>query len=741
MAPVTIANTPADNNLLWFGLIDNRVQRIANAMAAIPTVEAAITIPGSPGGQINSIAINPLNSNDVVVVYLGLCAACSADDRQRRVFRTLDGGTTWNDISGTDGNPVGNLPNLPMHSVVFDTGTTPASIIVSTDVGVVRTSNGGATWERLGLGLPSVAAKRLQIDQSQSPPVLRLGTYGRSVWQLSEADGPLIAVNADLGFDTGCLGERSTRVVQIFNVGSATLSVNDFFRASGSADFSVRSGPTTPVAIQPGEHVDWTIEFAPTVAGAQSAVFQINSNDPFEPSKQINASGSASTQQISTFIADSGNFGEVCIGSFKDLVLSVSNVGCGLLDISNITSSSNQFVLPNPTPYPLTVAAGTTAQIPVRFQPTSLGDKTGNITVTSNDPATPAKVIAVSGTVGVPDAEVSPSIAFGEVCLGGASIQQSFAIRNAGTCTLVVTSVAFDPACVDFTILDGNFPRNVVAGSSTTVNVQFTPLSEGTKSCTLKFTTNDPDSPVITRTVTATLPATILSATPDSGLAFLPEVVQSTGACSSFKPLTITNQGKCPVTINGVTIGGPEAVDYSVTALPQLPLNLQPGQTLGEGNPTLRFGPFGLDRDRQGTVSVGYVTDAAAGTTGSLLRNACGEGVRTGARVLVRYQGVPVSLVEKLQLQRITGNRNGKVPNVDSIESLQNARLVSVTPAQPCASFQYHREYGTVSNPNQLLTGNYQVTATILVGRKRLTRTVAFSVATCDFNPQVIVEF
>ena len=99
-------------------------------------------------------------------------------------------------------------------------------------------------------------------------------------------------------------------------------------------------------------------------------------------------------------------------------------------------------------------------------------------------------------------------------------------------------------------------------------------------------------------------------------------------------------------------------------------------------------------------------------------------------------------LVEKLMLQRITGNRNGKAPNVDSIESLVSVTLPpAVAPASPCTPFSFHREFGTVSNPVQLLTGDYQVTATVTVGKKRQTRTVAFSVTTCDFNPQVFIEF
>jgi hypothetical protein len=232
-------------------------------------------------------------------------AVQQTDNRMRRIFRTTDAGTTWADISGTDGNPSGNLPNLPTHSVVYDIGTSPISIIVANDAGVLRTSNDGQTWERLGLGLPTADSKMLQIDDTVEPPLLRLGTYGRSVWELAEAQGPILAVVADLGFDTVCIGERQTRVVRMFNVGSET-SPSTRFSALGQhpAARAVRAG--TPFDILPGDEVNFTVEFLASEPGDHTAIIQINSNDQFEPSYQIAASGTVNTQMIATVIAASG---------------------------------------------------------------------------------------------------------------------------------------------------------------------------------------------------------------------------------------------------------------------------------------------------------------------------------------------------------------------------------------------------------------------------------------------------
>jgi len=64
-----------------------------------------------------------------------------------------------------------------------------------------------------------------------------------------------------------------------------------------------------------------------------------------------------------------------------------------------------------------------------------------------------------------------------------------------------------------------------------------------------------------------------------------------------------------------------------------------------------------------------------------------------------------------------------------------------VIPAGPCAPFTYHKEYSTIANDMQLLPGSYQVTATAIVGGKRMSKTVGFDVTTCDFDPSVVITF
>jgi hypothetical protein len=97
----------------------------------------------------------------------------------QHVFLTTNNGGSWIDISG-------DLPDLPVHDVVFDPFTSPRSIIIATDAGVLRTLNPGpaARWQLLARGLPIVNVTSLAIYSDVRRARLRAGTWGRSVWEL-----------------------------------------------------------------------------------------------------------------------------------------------------------------------------------------------------------------------------------------------------------------------------------------------------------------------------------------------------------------------------------------------------------------------------------------------------------------------------------------------------------------------------------------------------------------------------
>ena len=535
-------------------------------------------------------------------------------------------------------------------------------------------------------------------------------------------------------FGDVCIGTFKDLALTINNAGGCDLMVDSI--TSSSAQFRVPTGVSYPLVISAGGSTQVPIRFEPTSLGSKSANITVASNDPATPSKIVAVSGNAPAATIVTTIANFGSFGDVCVGSFKDLDLTINNAGGCNLSVTNITSSSGEFKAPQGVTYPMDIAAGGSTHVSIRFQPTSLGSKSANITVASNDPATPSKIVAVSGNAPPGDIRVEGSTDFGDVCAGTLA-EKTISVCNKGGCNLAV-SASFVAPCPDFQLINNPFPATISPGSCNNLTIRFTPTSAGPKSCTLVITSDDPDTPTIMRQVTGNTPLALIDVPPDQS--FLPEVIQSIGVCRTLSPFLISNTAdKCNLKITDIAIGGVNAIDYSLSGLPSFPINLQPGHAAGEGDLKTVFAPTALDRDRLGTLTVKYVSDPVTGATTSVTRQLCGEGVNTGARVLVKAGGLPLDKVEKIQLQRINANRNKKI--LDTNDVAMNVLLQTVTPAAPCAPFQYHREYGTVSNPIQLLPGSYQVTVSAIVDGKRKSKTVGFDVGTCDFNPTIVINF
>lgn len=307
---------------------------------------------------------------------------------------------------------------------------------------------------------------------------------------------PAIAVNLqdDLLFGTVC-SEPQFLTIEVFNVGGADLIVDSVSRLSGSATFTVLPNPVTPLTIAPGDQVDFTVRFEPTLRGVpESAVIRIVSNDPVQPNFDIRTTGTLGTGSLEVVVADSGNLGDVCVGEFKDAELVLNNNGPCKLTILNIVSNSTDFQAPSVLSYPLIVGAGVSIEIPIRFQPAGIGPKGGQIKIVSDDPTSP-KLVDLSGNAPAPRlvAIVADSGNFGNVCLDSFE-DEPLTLTNAGKCPLLVTGITssstefLTPSVV-------TYPFTIGAGDAIEIPIRFQPTLRGSQTATITILSNDPAGP------------------------------------------------------------------------------------------------------------------------------------------------------------------------------------------------------------------------------------------------------
>jgi hypothetical protein len=277
------------------------------------------------------------------------------------------------------------------------------------------------------------------------------------------------------------------------NRGPCPLSVTGI--TSSSSEFLAPNVTLFPLYIDAGDSIEVPIRFEPSSLGPKSATLSITSDDPAGV-KTVNVSGTAMAPELALVIADHGNFGKTCVGHFQDEFLTLNNKGRCPLTITGIVSSSSEFLAPEVISYPLKIAAGASMQVPIRFEPTSVGDKTAAVTVSSDDPSGP-HTVSVSGKVPSGKLAVTGSAEFGGVkCCAYA--ERRLSLCNVGECDLHVSSVELTHRHRHFRLLNNVFPTTVQPGSCLDVVVQFNATCDPPKPCSLVIRCDDPEMPTLT---------------------------------------------------------------------------------------------------------------------------------------------------------------------------------------------------------------------------------------------------
>jgi hypothetical protein len=352
---------------------------------------------------------------------------------------------------------------------------------------------------------------------------------------------PALAVDIENGGRFGMVCGASSLSLEISNVGALDLIVDQVVALPSAGPFRVESLPATPVTLAPGAHVDFTITFTPTAPGPQTGTIRITSNDPNTPTFDLTVTAAAGTGVLAVAIADHGDFGKVCMGSFRDEPLTLVNTGSCPLTVTDVSSSSPQFLAPDVTHFPLIIAPGTAIHLPIRFEPTVVAPAAGIITVDSNDPAGP-KTIRVSGAVPTPrlTALIADSGSFGKSCVGS-FVDESLILCNSGECLLSISSIT--STSTEFLVPQVlSYPISIGPGDSLPVPVRFQPQSIGSKAATIKVFSNDPASPA-SICVSGDAPSGSIVVTGSACFGGVPEC-----SCSE-RVIAVCNVGECRLNV------------------------------------------------------------------------------------------------------------------------------------------------------------------------------------------------
>ncbi len=115
---------------------------------------------------ITSTAVHELFDTYVIVTVGGF-------EDGSKVFKSVDAGLTWENISG-------NLPNIPINSIELRPNSETNEMYIATDIGVYVRSDVTNDWQLFSQGLPNVIVSDLVIDVTND--LLYASTFGRGIW-------------------------------------------------------------------------------------------------------------------------------------------------------------------------------------------------------------------------------------------------------------------------------------------------------------------------------------------------------------------------------------------------------------------------------------------------------------------------------------------------------------------------------------------------------------------------------
>lgn len=142
-----------------FVATNNTLRKSVNRGLSFSNVE-------SFSSNITSIEVN---TNDSNLVYVSTSGTSSG-----RVYKSIDGGNSFTDITGS-------LPNVTKNCVKHQNLHSQNPLFLATSLGVYRYDDASGDWELFNNNLPNVTVTDIEINIFDN--IITASTYGRGIWQ------------------------------------------------------------------------------------------------------------------------------------------------------------------------------------------------------------------------------------------------------------------------------------------------------------------------------------------------------------------------------------------------------------------------------------------------------------------------------------------------------------------------------------------------------------------------------
>lgn len=437
----------------------------------------------------------------------------------------------------------------------------------------ITISAGGSSTVNMRCDPDSIGNKTTTLrvasdDDGASPDDVTLSCRGvRSYIAVSDA-GPL---------DFGDVLVGSTGAVA-FSVSNQNMSFATSLNATLSTS-SPRFGTsiTSISNLAPGNSAGFNVTCTPVAEGTVNGTLIITSDDPVTPTINISLTCEGVKPEITRVLPSSATleFGDVEISTTSGArTVRLRNDGSSDLTISNVSrvgADRLQFAHVDPSPLPIVLAPGSSADWSVTCSPTSVGLEAASLRFNSDDSDenpldVPLRCNGVDSLLNV----TSPLV-FGDVrvCENATA---DLVLTNDGGTALTVSGLTLSRS--EYTIVSGpTLPFDIAPSASETFSLQFEPVSGGVADGTLTIVSTDPSSPrVVDLNATGVIAQLSIDAdTHDFGQVRIDQAFPD-------RVFTITNAATADFMVSSVGFTAATS-DFVIEAITALPVTLSPTQT------------------------------------------------------------------------------------------------------------------------------------------------------------------
>lgn len=323
------------------------------------------------------------------------------------------------------------------------------------------------------------------------------------------ATSTLLASPAPLKFGEVLVGQAEKAPLSLTNTGASSTTLTAVNLGSGS-EFSI-SGLNLPVVLAPGQTIAFTVTFSPTVAAWSGTTLAFTSTSS---SLTIHVQGTGTKWGTISPVPSSLSFGSVSVGSSASLPIRLTNSSSRNFGIKGIQASGTGYSVSGPAT-PLNIPPGQSVTLNVSFKPSAAGAIAGSVFLYG--PSIDIPLLGTGTTTAPPPVgqlAISPgSLNFGKVAVDGTGSLSTVLTATNGSVTVNSASSSNSR----FALAQTSFPLTIASGQSVQVGVVFSPLSAGTASGTLAFSSNATNTGVAASlTGVGTVPQVSLSWSPST---------------------------------------------------------------------------------------------------------------------------------------------------------------------------------------------------------------------------------